>query len=80
MEIGFVITSVLWSICGITGIIEVLIYKRNRKRVKRGETVTRFQESHVYRTHYKAERIISRACNLCYILWWIFLILHILNK
>lgn len=80
MEIGFVITSVLWSICGIIGIIEVLIYKRNRKRVERGETVTHFQESHVYRIHYKVERIISRACNLCCILWWIFLILRILKK
>lgn len=80
METGFIITSVVWSICGMAGIIEVLIYKKNRKRVENGEAVTRFQESHVYRIHDKAERILSRACNLCCILWWIFLALRVLNK
>lgn len=80
MEIWFVITSAVWLICSMTGIMEILIYKRNRKRIRGGETVTRFQESHVYRIHYKTERILSRACNLCCILWWIFFILRMIDK
>ena len=80
MEICFVIVSVVWSICGMTGIIEVLVYRRSRKRIEGGENVTRFQKSHVYRVHYKAERILSRACNLCCILWWIFFILRMIDK
>lgn len=75
MEKCFIITSVVWSVCGIIGIMEMLIYKRNRKRVENGLTLTRLQESHVYRTHYKMERIISHTCNLCCILWWMFLII-----